>query len=174
MLSQRCGREFRLSADCEYLTLDIESATGEHLGVNTMKRLLGFINDERVPRVQTLDIIARYLGFNNWEELLRSCENYSNSSFGKDTEELTAADLEIGAQVEVLYQPGRRLLMQYNGENMFEVVESVRSKLVTGDKVTLTHLVAGYPLIISNVERNGQQLGAFTAGKEQGINFKLL
>ena len=72
LLQQKARRELRLSSDCEYLALDIETVTGEHIGVNTLKRLLGFIDDEREPRLSTLDIIARYLNFNNWDERLRS------------------------------------------------------------------------------------------------------
>ena len=69
LLKQKSGRDFRLSGDCEYLAFDIESVTGEHIGVNTLKRLLGFIDDEREPRISTLDVIARYLGFENWDVL---------------------------------------------------------------------------------------------------------
>ena len=62
LLREKSGYEIRLSHDCDLLTLDIESMTGEHIGVNTMKRLLGFIADERTPRTSTLNIIARYRG----------------------------------------------------------------------------------------------------------------
>ena len=44
LLRQKCGSPLRLACDVERLVLDIESATGEHIGVNTMKRLLGFIS----------------------------------------------------------------------------------------------------------------------------------
>ena len=80
LLKQKSNRDFRFSGDCEYLALDIESVTGEHIGVNTLKRLLGFINDEREARISTLDVIARYLGFENWE-VLSIYDNRSNSSF---------------------------------------------------------------------------------------------
>ena len=44
LLKEKLGKDLRLPSDCEFLALDIESKTGEHIGVNTMKRLLGFIN----------------------------------------------------------------------------------------------------------------------------------
>lgn len=50
-METQCGRKIRSSADCEYLALDIESLTGEHIGINTIKRLLGFIRDEHNPRI---------------------------------------------------------------------------------------------------------------------------
>ena len=78
LLKRKSKKDFRLSGDCEYLALDIESVTGEHIGVNTLKRLLGFIDDEREPRPSTLDIIARYLDFENWD-LLKCFDDKSNS-----------------------------------------------------------------------------------------------
>ena len=48
------------------------------------------------------------------------------------------------------------------------------SKLKEGDEIVLTHFVKGYPLLVSEVIRNGKSLGRFVAGKERGIDFKLL
>ena len=67
-LKQKSGVDFQDPSDAAQLALDIETVTGEHVGVNTMKRLLGMIDDEREPRVSTLNIVARYLGFADWEE----------------------------------------------------------------------------------------------------------
>ena len=91
LLKQKSHKEFRTSGDCEFLSLDIESVTGEHIGVNTLKRLLGFINDEREARISTLDVIARYLGFENWE-VLSIYDNRSNYSFESSSEEIRVSD----------------------------------------------------------------------------------
>jgi len=64
--------------------------------------------------------------------------------------------------------------LEYTGDNHFRVIESEHSKLLAGDLLTLTHIVRDYPLLVSRVERDGQDLGAFTAGKAQGIDFDLL
>lgn len=173
LLREKSGNEIRLSRDCELLALDVESVTGEHIGVNTMKRLLGFIADEREPRTSTLDIIARYLGYDDWETLRLMDANSSNSSFD-DRDEYLACYLEIGQRALVSYPPNRTLTIENQGDNHFMVLESENSKLQKGDQLTLTHLVRGYPLLVADVMREGQSLGAFTAGKAQGIDFELL
>jgi hypothetical protein len=38
LLKQKSNKDFRLSGDCEYLALDIESVMGEHIGVNTVNQ----------------------------------------------------------------------------------------------------------------------------------------
>lgn len=173
LLKQKSGRDFRLSGDCEYLALDIESVTGEHIGVNTLKRLLGFIDDEREPRPSTLDIIARYLDFENWE-VLSIYDDRSNSSFESSNEEIRVSDLSVGQDVLITYLPDRQVEIRYLGTNRFRVLSNMNSKLRAGDEITLTHIVQGYPLLVSEVIRDGESLGSFTAGKAQGIRFKKL
>jgi hypothetical protein len=173
MLAKRCGHTIRHSSDCDYIALDIESVTGEHIGVNTIKRLLGFIADERTPRYSTLDILARYLGYNDWGALRLADEGFSNSEFGERTE-LIVCHLVKGQEVHLTYPPNRSLNLLYEDDNKFRVTKSQNSKLQTGDLLTLTHIVRGYPLLISEVERDGCCLGSFTAGKAQGIDFELV
>ena len=173
LLKQKSGKDFRLTSDCEYLALGIESVTGEHIGVNTLKRLLGFIDDEREPRTSTLDVIARYLGFENWD-ILKTFDDRSNSSFESSSEEIRVNDLSVGQCIQISYLPDRQIELAYLGANRFRVKESANSKLLAGDEMTITHIVQGYPLLVSEVIRDGKSLGAFTAGKAQGIRFKFL
>ena len=173
LLRKKSGSDLRTSRDCEVLAYDIESALGEHAGVNTMKRLLGFIADERTPRVSTLDVIARYLDYENWDALRLADENISNSGFD-DADEYLACRFSIGQQVSITYPPNRSLVIEYLGDNQFRVNASENGKLQEGDLLTLTHLVRHYPMIVSDVIRDGQSLGSFTAGKQRGIDFKLL
>lgn len=173
LLKQKSEREFRLAADCEYLALDIESLTGEHIGVNTLKRLLGIIEDERKPRLSTLDIIARYLGFKSWEEL-SFYDDKSNSSFDSSSDEIRVQDLAENQQIQIRYLPDRIILLMYLGNYRFRILSSQNSKLKDGDMVVISHIVSGYPLLVSDVIRDGQSLGSFIAGKAQGISFKTL
>lgn len=173
LLQQKVKRELRLSSDCEYLALDIESVTGEHIGVNTLKRLLGFIDDEREPRPSTLDIIARYLDFENWD-LLKCFDDKSNSSFSATEDEIRTIDLFQGQRIKISYLPDRLIELEYGGDGRFVVRESQNSKLQEGDELEIAHIVKGYPLLVSHVRRGGADLGSFTAGKAQGISFKIL
>ena len=173
LLAGQCHHPLCTSSDCEFLVLDIESKTGEHIGLNTMKRLLGFIDDEREPRQTTLDVIASYLGYDSWETL-KVFDDRSNSSFETSGNEVRTTDLHAGQRIEVKYLPDRRYVLQYMGDRHFLVQTSENSKLQVGDTLTVTHFVEGYPLLIESVVRDGQSLGAFTAGKVQGIRFRLM
>ena len=170
LLRRKSKCDLRQAADVENLVLDIEKVTNEHIGVNTMKRLLGLISDERTPRTTTLDVIARYLGYDNWE-VLQELDAKSNSAFGETDHCIVTNELPIGQLLCITYQPNRQLTLKNLGEQRLLVTESANSKLHVDDIITVTHIVEGYPLLATDVEREGKHLGAFTAGKARGISF---
>lgn len=173
-LKHKSGVDFQDPSDAAQLALDIETVTGEHVGVNTMKRLLGMIDDEREPRVSTLNIVARYLGYADWAEL-RLFDNGSNSDFGDDEEGvLVASSLSEGSRLSISYAPDRVVSLCHLRDDHFVVEHSANSKLKEGDEIVVTHFVKGYPLLVGEVVRNGRSLGRFVAGRERGINFQLL
>ena len=169
LLRRKSGSDLRLPSDCQLLSLDIEGRTGVHVGATTLKRLLGFVSDDRMPHQSTLDIIARYLGYAHWEELSK-VEYQGNSDFGSIEDELRSADLQPGAVVTITYLPDRELIFSYLGDNRFCVVESHHSKLQKDDEVEIHHFVLRHPLFVLNVWRNGQPLGSFTAGRVSGLS----
>lgn len=169
LLNEKSGHELRQPSDCEYLSLDIESKTGIHIGATTLKRVLGFAQDERMPHTSTLDAIARYLGYANWDELSQ-IEDKGNSDFDAADEEIRSADLRIGAFVEIAYLPDRKVRLQYLGNQRFRVVRSINSKLHVNDEVEVLNFVLHHPLLVLCVWHDGASLGQFTAGRISGLS----
>jgi hypothetical protein len=82
--------------------------------------------------------------------------------------------MAIGKRLQISYLPDRQIELEYIGENRFRILKSLNSKLKSHDEITITHVVQSYPLLVSEVVRDGKSLGSFTAGKAQGIRFKIL
>lgn len=169
LLKRKSGNDLRLPSDCEYLSLDIESKTGIRIGATTLKRLMGFAQDERTPHTSTLDTIARYLGFQHWDELAM-IEDKGNSDFDAVDGEVRSGNLKEGQQVEFTYLPDRKVRMRYLGNNRYQVVESLKSKLQVGDEVVVLNFILNHPLLVMNVWRSGVSLGQFTAGRISGLS----
>ena len=169
LLKAKSGSDLRLPADCEFLSLDIQSKTGVRIGATTLKRLVGFAHDERTPHTSTLDVIARYLGYAHWDELAK-IEDSGNSAFDASDGEVRSADLQPDACVEIAYLPDRIVRMRYLGNQRYQVVESQNSKLQVGDEVEIQNFVLHHPLLALNVWRNGEPLGQFTAGSISGLS----
>ena len=169
LLKRKSGNELRLPSDCEYLSLDIESKTGVRIGATTLKRLIGFAQDERTPHTSTLDAIARYLGYAHWDELSK-IEDNGNSDFDSPDDEIRSADLQPGANVEITYLPDRRLTLECFGDCRYRVTASENSKLQKDDEVEILNFVLHHPLLVVNVWRDGESLGQFTAGRVSGLS----
>lgn len=169
LLKSKSGSELRLPSDCEILSLDIESKTGVRIGATTLKRLLGFAQDERTPHTSTLDALARYLGCAHWDELTK-IEDKGNSNFDAPDGELRSVDLQQDACVEITYLPDRRLVLQHLSDCHYRVTVSENSKLQKGDEVEIYNFVLHHPLLVVNVWRNGESLGQFTAGRVSGLS----
>ena len=114
LLKRKSGNDLRQPSDCEFLSLDIESKTGVHIGATTLKRLVGFAQDERTPHTSTLDAIARYLGYTHWDEVV-AVDDKGNSGFEATGDEVRSADLAPGAKIEMTYLPDRKVVLQYSG-----------------------------------------------------------
>ena len=169
LLKRKSGNDLHLPADCELLSLDIQGKTGVRIGATTLKRLLGFAQDERTPHATTLDAIARYLGYAHWEELAK-IEDQGNSDFNSSDDEVRSADLQVGKVVEIAYLPDRVVTLKYLGNNRYRVEQSLNSKLQTGDEVEILNFVLHHPLLVVQVWRNGESLGQFTAGRVSGLS----
>lgn len=168
LLKHKSGHDLRIPADCEYLSLDIESQTGVHIGATTLKRLLGFAADERTPHTTTLDAIAHYLGYEHWEQLNKS-EEQGNSGFDTIEGELRSAELPQGAMIEITYLPDRCVRLRHEGNGHYRVEQSQNSKLLVGDEADIRNFVPEHPLLVANVIREGRSLGPFTAGRVSGL-----
>jgi hypothetical protein len=167
-IEKKLGRSIRYHSDLEYLCAEIEKKTKQKISLNTLKRLFGFIEGVTEPRLFTLDTIALYLGFTNWDVYLLSLDQSGNSGFNS-LQEIKIESLPVLSIVEFGYEPDRIVQIRYEGNNQFKVISSKNSKLLVNDLLELTHFVLNYPLIILNVIRVGKDMGRFTAGKVGGL-----
>ena len=87
-----------------------------------------------------------------------------------DFDEIISADLETGTQVQFTYEPERLFVLTYLGDNRYIVNEVYGSKNIQkGDKLRITNLVKGQELMISEIEREGKNLGMYVGGKMGGL-----
>ncbi len=170
-VEKRFGNRVATSADFDLLSDSVLKCVGEGLSASTLKRLWGYVNLNPKPRLSTLDILSRYLGFMDFnafcEDLVKS--NTISSGFFNSVA-INSADLKEGARIQVGWLPNRVVTLLYHGSNNYEVVESVNSKLMVGDMVELESIVVGYPLYIPRILRNGEYTPAFVAGRNEGIS----
>ena len=167
-IEAKLGQKVRYHSDLECLCIEIEKETKQKISLNTLKRLFGFIAGVSEPRLYTLDTIAIYLGYSNWDVYLLSLDKSGNSGFNS-LQEIRIESLPVSSIVEFGYEPDRIVQVRFEGQNSFNVILSKNSKLQENDLLEITHFVLNYPLVILNVLRDGKSMGRFTAGRVGGL-----
>ncbi len=64
------GRTIRTPLDFEWLSEKIFERTSERLSPTTLKRLFGYLNECVKPRNVTLDILARFVGYKDYNKVI--------------------------------------------------------------------------------------------------------
>ena len=72
-ITKNLGIDVSTPAGATWLQLDIETRTGDRLGLNTVKRLVGVLPSDAKPRISTIKIISDYLGYPDWRAFSRIC-----------------------------------------------------------------------------------------------------
>lgn len=169
MILEKFNSPIQYSQQCETLALAIEEETGQPLSTTTLKRMLGFVNSAARPRPSSLDILAQYLGYPNYDLLAKDIGENTDISDFRPVEKIDSDDLLPGEQVQLTYSPNRVLVLSYLGENRYLVNESRGSKLQKGDKLMIAGFYVGFELLVSDVERGGQHIGSYVAAKQGGL-----
>ena len=170
LLKEKSGLAFNQSSHFDVLAQAIFDTTGESLGANTLKRLFGFNIKKVVPRRSTLDILARYLLFSDFDNLLLDLGEEADISCFSPVESVNISGLANRASVKISYDPNRTLTLKYLGNFRFRVEEAIGSKnLKEADEVTVSQIAKGHRFVASHVYRDGVDLGAYEAAKSKGV-----
>ena len=147
------------------------------VSATTLKRIWGYIDDNVSTRRGTLDILARYLGYADFEAFANGAtadggELPSNPIMSRriDVDE----ELQPGDLLRLTWQPGRVCDVEYRGERLFCVVASQNTRLCAGNTFKCSLMIEDEPLYIDNLIVDGKAPVAYVCGKRSGIRFEPL
>lgn len=163
----RLGKEIRYAKDCEFLAHDISQVCKVSISVSTLLRLYGFGKRKGEFRQYTLDIIAQYLNYKSWEQLVNSLDKEIETPI-KVIERLTPKQINTGQTVHVSYEPRKVIEVKKTGA-LFHVVSSNEKRLLLNDEVKFQSLELHYPLTFTHVIRLGNSLGRVQLATVSGI-----
>lgn len=170
MIKKKSGLDFSNAKDFEVLSESFPAS--DRLGVNTLKRLMGYAKSPIAPRKATLDALAHYLGSPSWEALV----GLQPSDSDWIEKAVSADEIKEGTSIEVQWLPDREITLLCIGENRFLVTESRHGRLLVGDEVTIQHFRLDYSLEVTHIVRNGAVMCdnkglelIYIAGKKNGI-----
>ncbi len=166
-IEEKAGQRIRYSRDCEALAVKILAHCKCSISSSTLQRLFGLVKSKKQPRTYTLDILAAYLDYGTWDELLLSLNNKTEAT--KEIKELKPNGLKKGQKFELAYRPDTELVIEYIGKYQFKVITAKNSRLKPGEVFKTSVIVLHHPLFILDVEGSSGKDGKIIEGKISGI-----
>ena len=90
-MEKKIGRHIETPKDYDLLSQSVTEECREHVSANTLKRLYGYLNEGRTPRLSTLNILSQYVGYRDWKDF---CEKLESEPQEEPTGESTAQQPE--------------------------------------------------------------------------------
>ena len=162
----------------ERLRTFLFNRTGQYIGMTTLKRIWMYIDSPHNPRLDTLSILARSIGYKDWHDFQQRNESEqpenevaSSPKFGRSIDVMK--DLKPGNEIKLYWYPGRECHVRYLGEMLFEVIMSKNTRIKAGDSFLCHLILAGHPLYLSSLKQKNREPVSYICGKiHGGIQFE--
>lgn len=170
-IEENVKRKIRTPYDFEFLTGAIWERQHENISPTTLKRLWGYIEGADTTRRTTLCLLAKFLGYDDWEAYLQDLKNREcTESEAFMGEGVHTSDLVRGQIVEVAWLPNRTAIFRYMGEGKFEVVEAANAKIHRGDSFRCSFMLVGQPMYLDDLLQTGSSTHvSYVAGSKNGL-----
>lgn len=163
-------RPIRTPVDFDWLSGVIFAKLHQNISPTTLKRLWGYIDGADNTRDSTLTMLAQFIGYKHWDDFVQKlAENEVSQSEEVTGDCIRTRSLKKNQTLEIGWQPNRRLLLYYLGNNTFKVLESYNSKIKTGDTFTCSIFMIGEPLYIDNLVQGSHAPIKFVVGNKTGL-----
>ena len=169
-IEQHFGKQLQSPADFQLLLQQIWEKQHAVLSLSTIKRLWGYVASNGTPRLSTLNTMAQFLGFADWNAYLVALEQRGGIESALCTGEgIQTADLQAEDRIVVAWQPNRQCTFRYLGENQFVVEDSTNAKLQQGTTFSAARFMIGQPMYLDNILLADGTHTSYVAGKRHGL-----
>ncbi len=172
ILELRCAVEksvnrlMRAPSDFEFLAGVIWERIHTTISPTTLKRLWGYIDGPDTTRYSTLDLLSKFIGYENWEVFLaRLAECADIQSQPMLGEVFLSTDLAVGECLEITWRPNRRCIFRYLGHYRFETIAAEHSKLSVGNSFECPFFMRGQPAYLTDLIQDKNSPVNFVIGK---------
>jgi len=174
-VEQSIGHSLHTTKDFHQLSDRIWEHNGELLSINTLRRLWGVLSDTSAPRISTLSILARFIGYCDFAAFCGIGNSGGEASLPFLGRRLSVLDgLMPGDRLRLTWHPGRVCDVVYNGSLHFRVEASQQTRLKPGDTFLCSIIIEGLPLYLDQLQQNGSSPTTYICGRQGGVFFVCL
>ncbi len=167
-IEESMKRKMKTPNDFIFLSGAVWERTHETMSPTTLKRLWGYIDGADQTRNSTLEILSRFLGYNDWDHFVQSICQEGNSNEVLSPH-VKANELKTGDRVRVSWMPNRRCTFRYLGDEKFVVDEAENSKLKVGNTFYGSIFILHEPLYLSQLVQGNNPPVDFVVGNKGGL-----
>lgn len=174
-VEQSIGRKMATPRDFELLSESLARRLGEQLSVSTLKRLWGYVSNDFNPSRYTIDVLARFVGYNSWEKFVSG-----RAGNVPPSDPIMAASLNVsesltaGARLRLTWAPDRECVVRYLGNAEWTVEQSRNTRLQAGDEFKCGLIIAGEPLYLDDLRQQGRKPTVYVCGQIGGVRYELI
>lgn len=169
-IEQQMGQYLQSPADFQLLIQQIWEKQHAVLSLSTIKRLWGYVESNGAPRLSTLNTLAKFLDFADWNAYLVALEQRGGIESAIFTGEgIQIADLQAGDRIAVAWEPNRQCTFRYLGDNQFVVENSKNAKLQRGITFSAVRFMIGQPMYLDNIFLVDGTRTSYVAGTRHGL-----
>ncbi len=171
MTNRNVGFTPSTPSDFNALSTMIRCKTKDTISLSSIKRIWGYVNYGSFPSATTLNILARFNDYKNWEEYMLgnlSGDECETSEFISDYM-VNVALLPVGETLKVVWGKDKWCKMVSLPDARFKVTGSENIKLQPGDIFSLHTLCVGLPFYAFDIHRGTERIAGYIGAKENGI-----
>ena len=169
-VENKMGFSLKAPTNFDALISKVLKETGETLSISTIKRLWGYVSQSSTPRLSTLSILSRFVGYRDFDDFCLKKRIYTSedSDFIYQTGE-QVKDLQIGDELTLEWKPDRFCRIRYEKKDCFRVINAINCKLMKDDTFRASIVAVVHPLYVTELVRNGEFMNDYVAGKTSGL-----
>ena len=160
--------------DFEFLRERIYARLHVMISKTTLMRMWEYVDEPVKPRKSTLDILAQFLGYQDWDSYHQNTllpeEQQSSPILSRRLS--VARELNGGERLRLTWQPDRVCDIEYLGDLQFRVIASENTRLKPGDTFECSLIIEGEPLYLDHLKQDTQQTISYVCGKKSGVMFE--
>lgn len=165
-IEQIFSRKVKTPADFVALSEDIQQKTKQYISISTLKRLWGYVKSNPSHRIDTLNVIASYLGFDSWQDYNRSKTEESDFLH---TGQVLSQNLDANDIVDFSWNPNRHCQAVCQSDGTFCVTQAENCKLKVGDTFKTLGFFYGEPLYITDLTHDAETGLTYVCGRTHGL-----
>lgn len=167
------GMKFQTRRHFDILASLLYTNTKEMVSATTLRRFWGYQEaGNSAPSLNTLNVLSKLIGYRCWEDFkARKNSDASSSEMMKGIHALRFSTLEVGCQLQITWNPDRRIMVEYLGNYTFRVLTSENSKLMEKDTFQCMQIIEGQAMCCENLLREGHVAMSYICGKNGGLRY---